>query len=157
MEVYRITLARYADELFAPGFAGRWNRKGQFVIYTAASRSLACLENLVHRRGIALQAEDLIASYKVMVIHVPDTLAISRVEIEDLSAEWALDSDRQESQQIGSAWYSEAKTAILSVPSAVVPAERNLVLHTRHPDFAKIQLIHTESFVFDPRLIKGSQ
>lgn len=99
MEVYRITLARYADELFAPGFAGRWNRKGQFVIYTAGSRSLACLENLVHRRGIAIEVEDLVATYKVMVIHVPDTLAITRVEMEDLSAEWSSDSDRQECQQ----------------------------------------------------------
>ena len=49
MLVYRITKAKYAKELVASGFRNRWNEDGQFVIYTSDSRSLACLENLVHR------------------------------------------------------------------------------------------------------------
>lgn len=153
MEVFRITLEKYAHELFAPGLAGRWNQKGQFVIYTAASRSLACLENLVHRRGIGLQAEDLTFSYIVMVIHVPDTLAISRIESDHLSPNWSENADLSECQKIGSNWYNEARTPILSIPSALVPAERNLVLHTKHLDYSSIQLINAEPFIFDRRLI----
>ena len=67
MEVYRICLAEYAKGLFASGARGRWNVKGSFVIYTAGSRALACLENVVHRSGEGLQS-----IFKVLVIHVPD-------------------------------------------------------------------------------------
>ncbi|WKN45903.1 RES family NAD+ phosphorylase [Tunicatimonas pelagia] len=147
MEVYRITLAKYADQLFAPGLAGRWNRKEQLVIYTAASRSLACLENLVHRRGIGLQQ-----SYQVMAIHVPDQLTVQRIEESDLIPNWRNSIDQSETQLIGSQWYQEARKPVLSVPSAIVPAERNIVINTKHPDFAKVQLIGTEPFAFDPRL-----
>ena len=37
MEIYRIVLERYADQLYAPGFSGRWNYDydGEFVIYAA--------------------------------------------------------------------------------------------------------------------------
>ncbi len=148
MEVYRITLTKYADKLFAPGLAGRWNQKGQFVIYTASSRSLACLENVVHRRGTGLHK-----SYKVMVIHIPDSLSIRRIEIDELPKDWASQPNSSACQKMGSAWYQEARSCLLSVPSAVVAAERNLVIHAKHPDFAKIQLIDSEPFVFDPRLV----
>ena len=56
MRVYRITLARFSTNLYASGFVARWNSEGTFVIYTAGSRSLACLENLVHRSGEGLDA-----------------------------------------------------------------------------------------------------
>lgn len=153
MEVYRITLRKFADQLFAPGKAGRWNREGQYVIYAAQSRSLACLENLVHRRGTALRAD-----YRIMVIHIPDTLGIQRVELATLPENWQTEVDAQHCQQIGGQWYQEVSqskrpAAILSVPSAIMPAERNAVLHTRHPAFSRIQLLGTESFRFDPRLI----
>jgi len=150
MEVFRITLAKYADQLFAPGLAGRWNQKEQLVIYTAASRSLACLENLVHRRGIGLQQ-----NYKVMVIHVPDQLAVQRIEEEDLLPSWRGSIDQSETQLIGSQWYQEAKKPVLSVPSVIVPAERNIVINTKHPDFAKVKLIGIEPFAFDPRLVSA--
>ena len=51
MEIYRICLAKYASELVASGNPGRWNLRGQLVIYAAGSRALACLENVVHRSG----------------------------------------------------------------------------------------------------------
>ena len=56
MLVYRITKTMYADRLVASGGAARWNSRGQFVIYTAATRALACLENVVHRSGEGLTA-----------------------------------------------------------------------------------------------------
>jgi RES domain-containing protein len=51
MEVYRISLARWTTALTASGNAARWNSKGKFVIYTASSAALACLENVVYRSG----------------------------------------------------------------------------------------------------------
>ena len=37
MEVYRICLAKYAGELAASGNPGRWNLRGQLIIYAAGS------------------------------------------------------------------------------------------------------------------------
>lgn len=147
MEVFRIPLTRYAGELYASGMAGRWNNEGEKVIYTAASRSLACLENLVHKRGRGLQQH-----YRTMVIHIPDDLPMHRVELQDLPENWSQESEPDQCRQIGSAWYKTGKKPILSVPSAVVPYERNIIIHAPHPDFDKIQIIGEELFYFDPRL-----
>jgi RES domain-containing protein len=147
MEVFHITLSRYAEELFASGLSGRWNKEGEKVIYAASSRSLACLENLVHRRGQIKSA-----SYKTIVIYVPDDLAIQSVELKDLPQDWQQKSDPEECQHIGSTWYQSKQTPVLSVPSVVIPYERNLVINAEHPDFDKVKILKKEPFCFDPRL-----
>lgn len=43
-------------------------------------------------------------------------------------------------------------SAVLIVPSAVMPLERNYVLNVLHPDFRKIAFGQSEPFPFDPRL-----
>ncbi|HEY6044894.1 MAG TPA: RES family NAD+ phosphorylase, partial [Nitrosospira sp.] len=49
--VWRIVTQRFAASAFScegpRSFGGRWNRKGESIIYTAQSRSLAFLEMLV--------------------------------------------------------------------------------------------------------------
>lgn len=52
MFIYRICHSKWASELKASGNPARWNSKGKYVIYAAQSRSLAYLENLVHRGGL---------------------------------------------------------------------------------------------------------
>ena len=54
MEVFRITHEKWANTLVASGFPARWNSQGIEIIYTAGSRSLACLENIVHRNKSGL-------------------------------------------------------------------------------------------------------
>lgn len=151
MEVFRVTQAKYATTLYASGWEGRWNRSEERVIYTAASRSLACLENLVHRRG-----RGLLADFSVMVIYLPDDLRQNRIELNDLPNDWNRVVDVTSCQQQGSSWYQEASGAVLSVPSAVIPTERNLVINTEHSDYRRIRLINTEPFHFDPRLFDKS-
>jgi RES domain-containing protein len=55
-------------------------------------------------------------------------------------------------QQMGSKWISEAASAILKVPSAIVPAAWNYVLNVGHPHFGDILFGPSEPFRFDPRL-----
>ena len=54
MFVYRIALIKYANSLKASGRAARWNPNETEVIYTSANRSLACMENVVHRGQLGL-------------------------------------------------------------------------------------------------------
>lgn len=147
MEVFRIAKAKFANELYAPGMEGRWNQRGEEVIYTASSRSLACLENLAHKGG-----RGGIETYRTMVIYVPDRLAIRQVNLKDLPEGWNQISQHKACQQIGSDWYVTKDTPVLKVPSAVIPDEFNYVVNARHAQFSEIKLITVLPFAFDKRL-----
>lgn len=149
MEIYRIVLARFADRLYAPGFSGRWNYDGEFVIYAAASRSLAAMENMVHKMGQGVLGTNFI----IMVLEIPDNLPITQISISDLPANWKLESTYASTQPIGSSWYKTNETLLLKVPSAVVPTEFNYVLNARHPDFAQVKIEHKEPFEYDYRFV----
>ena len=56
------------------------------------------------------------------------------------------------SQGMGDAWLTRATSAILRVPSVVVPTEHNYVLNPAHPDFVKIVIGSPQPMVVDPRL-----
>ncbi|QDK80187.1 RES domain-containing protein [Spirosoma sp. KCTC 42546] len=147
MLVYRITKTIYADRLVASGGAARWNSRGQFVIYTAATRALACLENVVHRSG-----EGLLADFRVMVIDVPDTLPMEIISLENLPSDWFEFRQYDACQRIGGEWLRHGRSAVLKVPSAIIPNEWNFLLNPAHPDFTRITLLQTEPFAFDPRI-----
>jgi RES domain-containing protein len=51
---------------------------------------------------------------------------------------------------------AEGRTAILLVRSALVPAERNVLVNPAHPDAARIVYAAPEPFAFDPRLARGA-
>lgn len=146
MLVYRIVREKFSYDLSASGFRNRWNEDGQHVIYTSDSRSLACLENLVHRSHSGING-----LFRLMVISVPDNLAISYITEDQLPKDWQGEFC-EECLQIGSRWYIKNESPILKVPTTIIPHEWNFVLNTKHPDFEKIILERTEEFVFDERL-----
>jgi RES domain-containing protein len=45
-----------------------------------------------------------------------------------------------------------ARTAVLAVPSVIVPFEWNYLLNPLHPGFATIHIGSPQSYRFDPRL-----
>ena len=56
---------------------------------------------------------------------------------------------------MGTTWAREGKTAVLAVPSAVIPQERNYLLNPLHPSFSRIRIGAAQPFAFDPRMWKG--
>ena len=147
MEIYRICLTKYAGELVASGNSGRWNERGQLVIYAAGSRALACLENVVHRSG-----EGLNNLFTVMRIAVPDELLVEELTLAALPPDWQPTSAYARCQPLGAAWYRRQAAAVLRVPSSIIAHEHNYVLNTRHPDFGQIHIAGREDFAFDPRI-----
>ena len=146
MIVYRIAKEEYSVVLRSSGYAARWNHKGSFVIYTAESRSLACLENLVHRSG-----EGNNAIYNVMLIEIPDSLEIEIIDAQHLKTGWQKIENYAYCQNIAAAWLSGGDKAILKVPSVLIKNEFNFIINAGHPDFKKIKLTAAEDFIFDPR------
>ncbi|MBS1495715.1 MAG: RES family NAD+ phosphorylase [Bacteroidetes bacterium] len=147
MFVYRIALEKYTHQLLSPGTEARWNSKGNFVIYTAASRALACLENIVHR-----DSEGLKALFKVMIIDIPDSVSIQEINVKNLPVDFPNTSTLHITRQMGNNWLYAQKTAVLKVPSAIIKGESNYLLNPAHSQFKKIKIKALEDFEFDNRL-----
>ena len=150
--VWRITTARFAQSAFsgegARLYGGRWNPKGWEVVYTAQSQSLALLELMV-------QDDPLRAHYVLIPAKLPADLPETRIDVDQLPEDWRTIGARDVLQTMGQAWLQEAQTAVLNVPSAVVPAERNILINPRHPDFARIVLGEPQSLQTDTRLLRN--
>ncbi len=151
LTVWRLVTARVAESAFsgegARLYGGRWNRKGVPVVYTAGSQSLAMLEMLV-------QDEPLRAQYVTIPATLPGNLKMERVTLGQLPLDWRDIAAREQLQAIGSEWVKRKSSAVLAVPSAVIPSETNYLLNPLHPAFSRIEIGAAEAFVTDLRLIK---
>jgi RES domain-containing protein len=126
-------------------FGGRWNSPGRGPIYAAETYSGALLEILVRVGRIAVPQE-----YCYLEIQIPDDLA--REEIlatpEELRKESA-------TRARGDRWFDSLSSPLLLVPSVVTRVERNLLIHPRHADFARIQPGQPKPVWWDTRLFQA--
>lgn len=148
MRVWRVCREPFAhlDGKGAEFKGGRWNSPGQPVVYTSAHLSLALLEVLVH---LEVDFEDLPDDYVSVEIDIAEN-----VETEVLNTDIDIHNTR-ETRDYGDNWLTSAQSAVLNVPSAVVPKERNICLSPKHPDFKTIKIVDIEPFSFDPRLFES--
>lgn len=151
MELYRITHERWSNSLSSSGRAARWNSNRVDVIYTAMSRSLACLENVVHRD--ISQFKDL---YKIMIIYVPDSATVSSLTSAELPERWfeSGESAYNKCRPFGDKWSKYNNSLLLKVPSSIVQAEFNMIINPHHIEFNKVKIVDLESFNFDYRIKK---
>ena len=133
--------------MFASGMEGRWNSKGNKVLYCAESIALAFLENMIRRQGVGFNDD-----FKTMFIEIPSKSTTSNIYIEDLEAGWRDFNNYPKCQALGDKWYDERKNLLLKVPSAVLPEAYNFVIHTEHPDYKKVKIIEVTNLVPDPRI-----
>lgn len=150
LEVFRIvTRARAADAFSGEGarlYGGRWNSKGIRVVYTASARSLAMLEMLV-------QDQPLHAEYVIIPARVPSRVRVEQVATSVLPKDWRATGPNEALRELGEQWVRRSLSAVLRVPSAVVPQEHNYLLNPAHADFGKIKLGRAEALTTDPRLV----
>ena len=85
-------------------------------------------------------------------IEVPDDLSVTTLSIETLPWNWDADRSTHDTAKIGTDWANSLASAVLVVPSAVIPREHNYILNPRHPEFSKIRFLSPEPFYFDDRL-----
>jgi RES domain-containing protein len=150
MRVWRISREIYPplDGEGARRYGGRWSSRGSPVVYTAAHLSLAVLEVLVHTDPDVIPTD-----LAVFEIEVPDDLAIDRVSLDDLPTNWMSIPDHRACRDFGDAWLARADAPVLEVPSAVVPEESNYLIDPAHPESARVTVVGTRPFSFDPRLL----
>ena len=147
MVVYRIGSSRYPanDGEGAAHYGGRWNRKGTPLIYAAESRALCALEILAGSRELA-------GDYISVPIEFPDDIASRVLSSSELPQDWNSSEHKDSTRELGTTWADAKETAVLVVPSVVIPRERNYLINPRHPAFSRITFHEAEPFCFDERL-----
>jgi RES domain-containing protein len=150
---WRLTAGRYAGHAFdgegARLYGGRWNHPGTAVVYCSATLSLAVLEFFVH-----LEPDLAPGGLVAVPAFLPEDLSREEIEASALPSNWRLYPASESLKDLGTDWARRKRTAMLAVPSAVIPRESNLLLNPAHPDFARVRIGPAEPFSFDPRMWK---
>lgn len=125
--------------------SGRWHTRGRRVVYLADHPASALLEVMVH---LEIDAEDLPRDYQLLGVDVPDGISAAFIGLPD---GWR--NDIANTRTLGDAWLREGSSALLRVPSAIVPDARNYLLNPAHADAARITISEAQRAAFDPRLM----
>lgn len=147
MVVYRLSKSLYANDLSGKGaelVGGRWNSKGNAVLYTSQSIALCVTEIAVH-----IPLGILPKDFELIHIEIPEDLIL---EIKKLPKDWQTFPHADSTQKIGDKFLKDLKYLILKVPSAAVQGEFNYLINPKHKDFEKVKIRKKEKFSFDERL-----
>lgn len=126
---------------------GRWNFEGEPVVYCSKNLSLAVLEKRIQAGPEAKNLE-----FVLFEVQIPDGSMVTSVDFSDCPDNWRSSPPPNETKEIGSEWLENEQSPVLSVPSVVVPRERNLMLNPNHDSFDEIGRSRHEPFTFDSRL-----
>lgn len=154
MELFRITQEKYAEDLSGTGarsFGGRWNSEGLFAVYTSSSRALALLETLAHTPIKMLNER----RYILITLSVPDSIKPHEIELDKLTAGWDAPAINPLTKKLGDKFLREKTGLLLSVPSVLIPEERNFVLNPMHKDLTRARISYTRRIAFDKRALSN--
>jgi RES domain-containing protein len=87
-------------------------------------------------------------------IVVSETVAMDRIGTDLLAPNWR--TQPAVTRQIGDQWLDQSATALLQVPSVIVPNGTNFLLNPAHPDAGEVEIAEVVNAPFDPRLLPGS-
>ena len=129
--------------------AARWHSQGHAIVYLAASPAGALVEVLVH---LELDPQRLPASYGMLKAEAPDEAQPRRSTAASLPNNWR--DDLMLTRRKGDEWLIADESALLEVPSAILPETFNLLLNPRHPDAERITILWHQPFPYDRRFFK---
>lgn len=89
--------------------------------------------------------------YVTFRLALPEALILELGD-RDLPDDWRARPSSEGARRIGDAWAAAQASVALSVPSVVVPVERNYLLNPLHPRFAELVIGSPTLFRFDDRL-----
>jgi RES domain-containing protein len=145
VQVWRLVKEKYAESAFSGDGArqagGRFNSPGQPVVYTSESLALAELEILVH-----LPTSHLLDTYVAFRASLPKT-SVESLDREAPPDDWRANPVPRGVQAVGDEWLQSGRSLALRVPSAVVPAEENVLVNPEHSDIEAVEV----DGPFDPK------
>lgn len=124
--------------------AGRWHYAGRPIVYLAESPAAALLEVCVHT-----SANDVPPEFTLLKIEGPD-IDVPSINFDDLSEDWR--ARLEVTRDLGTDWLEKNESALLRVPSAIVPETTNCLFNPAHRQAAEFRLVGAMGYPFDPRL-----
>ena len=142
-----------ADDVSGLGAArtgGRWNSPGRSVIYSSRSVALAYLESLAHL-GRQIPRD----RFLVRII-VPDKVWNQALWLKEreLPKAWRAEPAGIGSMQFGDKWLTSRKSALLCLPSVIVPEDTNVLINPEHEDAHSVHARVERQLLFDPRVLR---
>ena len=138
-----------ADDLSGMGAkltGGRWNSKGVPMVYCSASIALATLETVHYLRAGTLPFNRFLVR-----IEVPEALWQASQILAPIPGGWDAIPAGLSASRAGGQWSAAGNTALLVVPSVIVPDECNILINSRHRDAAAITASTVRRWHYDPR------
>jgi len=118
------------------------------MVYVSSSIALACLETVVH-----LSAVGLPLNRYVVRIDIPSDLWNAAMVADPAQlVGWDAEPYGVTSQRYGDSWLQAGESALLRVPSVVIPEEFNVLINPLHSDTRRIAAVKLRRFQYDPRL-----
>lgn len=152
MKLWRIAAATRdcaADDLTGNGAArypGRWNSQTEPMIYCAPTRAIAVLETAAHIDDSAFPLNRYLVELEV---HDEVWSQREEVPVAMLPTTWDAIPAGQASIRFGSSWLSSRRSAILLVPSVIVPEEWCSLINPQHPLASQISAQAIRLFEYD--------
>ena len=150
MIVFRLSKSKFASDLSGKGAeksGGRWNSKGNAMVYTSESRALCTTEIAVHT-----PLGNLPLDYQLITIEIPEDILIYELAQRDLPVDWKSIPHSHSTQLLGDKFITDHQYLVFKVPSAVIQDEFNFLLNPNYTESHKIKIKTIEPFNFDERL-----
>jgi RES domain-containing protein len=134
--LYRVQADSYRhtilDGIGAEKHGGRWNAKGQPMVYLSTTPELAFLEWMVHLNGMLLSAVPPLVECEVLI---PDG-CIRFLTVDELPVGWSNQHDPPPTlADFAARQFAKHNCLCLGIPSAVMPVSpsHNVLLNPLHP------------------------
>jgi len=125
---------------------GRWNSIGTPIVYCAMNVSLATLETIIYIRTAPIPYNRYLVR-----IDIPDDIWNSREILDPLPGGWDAVPSGLTSRKVGDQWIAANTSAILVVPSVIVPDDNNVLINPHHPDTTRVIATIVKKWYYDPR------
>lgn len=152
IRAWRISHKKFTERAFdgegAYLYGGRWNNPGRRIVYVSGSQALAALELMVH--GVRPHDVD---RFVCIPVDFPKKI-IRKLDVKSLPSNWAESPAPEETKAIGDAWAAAKTSAVLQVPSAVIPDESNFLINPVIMNATIFKIGPARAFPFDRRLFR---
>lgn len=118
------------------------------MLYAADQPATALLETLVH----AGRADLVTADYVLFEIEIDVAADLLTFPDTVLPSDWQAWPWPASTQTLGTFWHDRRDSVALSVPSAVIPMHRNILLNIQHPRFPGLAIKGPMPFPIDTHL-----
>jgi RES domain-containing protein len=144
MFLWRISRHRDLSGIGGLKAPGRWHYAGRPIVYLAETPAAALLEVCVHT-----SANDVPPEFTLLKVEGPD-IDVPSVRVRELPEDWR--TRLEITRDLGSGWLEKSESALLRVPSAIVPETVNYLFNPIHEQAAEFRIVEALRYPFDLRL-----